>query len=115
MQRGEIWVAHLGSSTGRVPGKTRPVLILQAQALLDDGHPSTVIIPLTTRLDPDGGPLRVHISARGTLKHDADLLIDHIRSVDNRRIVRGPIACLDSAELTNVGQALIDLLTIAPA
>jgi len=112
MQRGQIWVAHLGSSAGRVPEKTRPVLIFQAQALLDNGHPSTVIIPLTTQLDPDGLPLRVRVSARDKLNHDSDLLIDHIRSVDNRRIVRGPLASLNEAELSRVDRALLDVLSI---
>ena len=47
-KRGEIRLADLNPRRGTEPGKTRPVLIVQAQALLDAGHPSTLIIPLTT-------------------------------------------------------------------
>lgn len=52
-KRGEIWLANLSPRHGTEPGKTRPVLIIQTQALLDAQHPSTVIIPLTTNLIED--------------------------------------------------------------
>lgn len=39
ISRGEIWFAKLHPGRGTEPGKTRPVLIVQAQALLDAGHP----------------------------------------------------------------------------
>ena len=37
-KRGEIWLANLNPQRGTEPGKTRPVLIVQSQALLDVGH-----------------------------------------------------------------------------
>ena len=37
MKRGEIWLADLNPRHGTEPGKARPVLIVQAQALLDAG------------------------------------------------------------------------------
>ncbi|MGD0905494.1 MAG: type II toxin-antitoxin system PemK/MazF family toxin [Terracidiphilus sp.] len=33
--RGEIWLADLSSPHGTEPGKTRPVVIIQSQALLE--------------------------------------------------------------------------------
>ena len=50
-KRGEIWLANLNPRRGTEPGKTRPVLIVQAQSLLDAVHPSTLVIPLTTNDD----------------------------------------------------------------
>ena len=47
---GEIWLANLNPRVGTEAGKTRPVLILQNQILLDATHPSTTILPLTTKL-----------------------------------------------------------------
>jgi len=41
LRRGEIWLANLNPPRGTESGKTRPVLILQAQALLDAAHPSS--------------------------------------------------------------------------
>jgi hypothetical protein len=37
--RGEVWFANLNPMRGTEPGETRPVLIVQAQALLDASHP----------------------------------------------------------------------------
>jgi mRNA-degrading endonuclease toxin of MazEF toxin-antitoxin module len=52
-RRGEVWLADLNPRRGTEPGKTRPVLVVQAQALLDAEHPSTLAVSLTTRLDDD--------------------------------------------------------------
>jgi len=73
---GEVWLANFNPGRGSEPGKVRPVLILQNQALLDSGHPSTLILPLTTNLIEDAEPLRVRIPAHGGLSKDSDLLVD---------------------------------------
>lgn len=57
-ERGAIWLANLNPRRGAEPGQTRPVLIVQSQALLAAGHPSTLIIPLTTNLIEDAEPPR---------------------------------------------------------
>ena len=111
-ERGEIWVANLGPGGGREPGKTRPVLLVQAQALITVDHPSTLIVPLTTNLIDEGEPLRVRIPASGKLRQDSDLLIDQLRAVDNRRLVRGPLTRLSAELMTRVGRAICGVLDI---
>ena len=111
-ERGEIWVAHLGPRSGRAPGKTRPVLLVQAKALLDAGHPSTIVIPLTTNLAEDAEPLRIRVPAQGKLREDSDLLIDQLRAVDNRLLVRGPLTTLPAHLMGRVGQAICEVLDI---
>lgn len=96
LKTGQIWTASLNPNKGSEPGKTRPVLILQDQALLDIEHPSTLIIPLTTKLTDDSFPLRVRVSAQHKLKEDSDLLIDQLRAIDNMRLIEGPLATLNS-------------------
>ncbi len=110
--RGEVWLADLNPRQGTEPGKTRPVLIVQAQALLDAGHPSTLIAPLTTRLVNDAEPLRIRIPATGQLRQDSDALIDQLRAIDNRRLVRGPLARLGPAALAEARQALLEVLDL---
>jgi len=95
--RGEIWLADLNPPHGTEPGKTRPVLILQSQALLDAQHPSTYIIPLTTKLVDDAEPLRLRIPPEGKRSRDSDLLMDQMRAIDNRRLMRGPLHRLPPA------------------
>ncbi len=111
--RGEIWLAELGQRRGTEPGKTRPVLIVQAQALLDAGHPSTLVIPLTTQLVEDAEPLRVRVPASGRLNRDSDLLMDQLRAIDNRRLGRGPVTRLAPALLRHVDDALREVLDLA--
>jgi mRNA-degrading endonuclease toxin of MazEF toxin-antitoxin module len=48
-ERGEIWLANLNPRRGTEPGKTRPVLIVQAQALLDAGNPPSIFMVVKLR------------------------------------------------------------------
>lgn len=113
-KRGEVWLADLNPRRGTEAGKTRPVLIVQAQALLDADHPSTLIVPLTTRLVAGAEPLRVRIRAAGSLKKDSDALIDQLRAIDNGRLVQGPLTRLPPGLLDAVGEALLAVLDLPP-
>ncbi len=71
--RGEIWLADLDPRRGTEPGKTRPVLVVQSQALLDADHPSTLVVPLTTKLVDDPTKIRVfRISGGKVIAHELD-------------------------------------------
>ena len=111
-KRGEVWLADLNPQHGTEPGKTRPVLVVQAQALLDAEHPSTLVVPLTTRLDDDAEPLRIRVPASGKLRKESDLLIDQLRAIDNHRLVDGPLTRLSPAQLQKVDQALSEILDL---
>ena len=110
--RGEVWLANLNPTRGTEPGKTRPVLIIQAQALLDADHPSTLIIPLTTTLVENAEPLRVRVAASGKLRRDSDLLIDQLRAIDNRRLVQGPMTRLTPTLMQRVDDAIKEVLDL---
>ena len=111
-KRGEVWLADLNPRRGTEPGKTRPVLIVQAQALPDAEHPSTLVVPLTTQLVNAAEPLRMRIRAAGSLKKDSDALIDQVRAIDNRRLVQGPLSRLQPKQLDALGHALLDVLEL---
>lgn len=110
--RGEIWLANLDPKRGTEPGKTRPVLVVQAQALLDAQHPSTLIIPLTTVLINGAEPLRIRVPAASRLRRTSDLLIDQLRAIDNRRLVEGPLTKLSTALMAQVHEALAEVLDL---
>ncbi len=109
-RRGEVWLADLNPRHGTEPGKTRPVLVVQAQALLDATHPSTIVVPLTTRLVTDAEPLRVRVPAAGQLLRDSELLIDQVRAIDNSRLVDGPLTQVPEELLRRVGEAMGEVL-----
>ncbi len=112
LKRGEIWLADLHPTRGTEPGKTRPVLIVQSQALLDVEHPSTLIVPLTTNLVDDAEPLRIRVPASGRLRRESDLLVDQIRAIDNRRIVKGPLTLLGRDLIAQVREAIMETLDL---
>lgn len=112
LNRGEVWLADLDPKRGTEPGKTRPVLIVQAQALLDAQHPSTLIVPLTTVLIEDAEPLRIRVSATGRLRRSSDLLIDQLRAIDNRRLVEGLLTKLSAALMVRVHEAITEVLDL---
>lgn len=84
----EIWIANLNPKIGTEAGKVRPVLIVQTD-LLNQLHPSTIICPITAQVKSDSEVLRVHLKKSiSGLKSDCDIMIDQIRAVDNRRLVK---------------------------
>jgi len=108
IKHGEVWLANLNPTRGTESGKCRPVLIVQSQALLDIEHPSTLIIPLTTKLIEDAEPLRLRIKTK--LKKDSDLLIDQIRAIDNKRLIEGPLLRCNAEFMEHVYTAIIEVM-----
>jgi mRNA interferase MazF len=88
IKRFDIWLANLEPQIGTEPGKTRPVLIIQADAL-NKYHPSTIICPITTNVQPGSDILRLHLSKKeSNMKQDCDIMIDQIRAIDNKRLIK---------------------------
>jgi len=89
MKQFEIWLADLNPQIGTEPGKTRPVLVIQTDLLNAIPHSSTLICPITTQVQPNAEILRVHLK-KGTsnLLEDCDIMIDQIRAIDNKRLLR---------------------------
>ena len=85
--RGEIWLADLNPPHGTEPRRPVPFL------LVDDAE-----------------PLRLRIPAAGKLPRHSDLLMDQMRAIDNRRLVRGPLDRLPPAAMKRVVTALFEIL-----
>ncbi len=84
----EIWIADLNPQIGTEPGKTRPVLVVQTNLLNKIPHPSTIVCPITTNIKLDSEILRVHLKkGMANLHQDCDIMIDRIRSIDNKRLI----------------------------
>ncbi len=84
----EIWIADLSPQIGTEPGKTRPVLIVQTNLLNKIPHPSTIVCPITTNIKEESEILRVHLKkGMANLRQDCDIMIDQIRSIDNKRLM----------------------------
>ena len=101
IQHGTLYLADLNPRQGTEPGKARPVLVVQSDLLNDADHPSTWILPCTTRLAGEN-LLRVPLP-RGIAGNAADceVMIDQSRSIDNRRF-RKPLGQLPRPVLNEV-------------
>ena len=92
-QYGYLYVADLNPRFGTEPGKTRPVVVVQTDAL-NRTHPSSIICPLTTKVAGFPNPLRVAVpKGVSRLGRSSDILVDQIKAIDNRRLRRrlGPL------------------------
>lgn len=104
-------MADLDPPRGTEPGKVRPVLALQTD-LLQPGHASTVVLPLTTRVFPQSRVLRVHLKkGEAGLSADSDVMVDQIRAIDNRRL-RRPLGAVSPRQLAEVERSLAIVLDL---
>ncbi len=106
MRRGEVWTANLNPSRGAEIGKIRPVLIVQADELIDAATPMVVVLPLTTRVYPEFKLWRVTVPARDRLKDACQVVVDQPRALDRARIGDGPLTALTATELAAVERSL---------
>ncbi len=85
---GTLYLADLSPRYGTEPGKVRPVLVIQSDLLNEAGHPSTWVLPCTTRLVGENA-LRVYLPGgiAGNAE-DCEVMVDQSRSIDNRRLRR---------------------------
>jgi mRNA interferase MazF len=82
---GSLYLADLNPRLGSEAGRIRPVLVVQTDLLNRAGHPSTWILPCTTRLSGEN-ILRVFLpeGIAGNLQN-CEVMIDQSRTIDNRR------------------------------
>jgi mRNA interferase MazF len=88
IRHGALYLADLNPRHGTEPGKTRPVLVLQSDLLNAAKHPSTLIVPCTTRLTGESILRVVLPRAVAGNKEACELMIDQCRAIDNRRFAR---------------------------
>lgn len=108
---GRLYLADLNPRRGTEPGKVRPVVVFQTDLLNEAGHPSTFVLPCTSRLVGES-LLRVPLP-RGIAGNDADceVMIDRGRAIDNRRL-RRRLAKLPPSLLAETKQKLRRLLDL---
>jgi mRNA interferase MazF len=111
-QQWHVYVVDLEPRVGTKPGKQRPCLAIQPTLFAASGLPSTVILPLSTRLVDDAFPLRVRL-AKGTcgLKAESDVLVDQILAWDNG-LFRQDMGELPEAMQGDVRAALREFLDV---
>ena len=105
-RRGEIRLANFNPAKGTEPGKIRPCVVIQSDFLNDANHPSTTVIPLTSRLTDNAAPLRYRLRARDQLRSASEIMLDQVRSIDNQRISPEILTLLTASELAEIEEYL---------
>ncbi|MCA9413303.1 MAG: type II toxin-antitoxin system PemK/MazF family toxin [Candidatus Omnitrophica bacterium] len=86
--RGEVYLVRFDPAEGSEIKKTRPALIVQN----DIGNrysATTIVAAITTKSDDKHYPTEVPIPApEGGLDQDSIVRLDHIRSLDKKRLIR---------------------------
>jgi mRNA interferase MazF len=85
--RGEIWLVNFDPSIGSEIQRTRPALVIQND-VGNRASPVTIVAAITTTLKRIY-PFQVHLPAgEGGLHEDSVVTLNHIRSIDRRRLVQ---------------------------
>ena len=108
--RGEIWLVNFNPvKKSNEVGKIRPALIIQNDELNLGGYPTTMVLPLTTDLIDDAEPLRYRVVKCDKLEKDSDVLVAHIRSIDNTRLIE-KLTVLSNEQMKDVKDLFDELI-----
>ncbi len=106
---GHVYLADLNPRFGTEPGKIRPVVVVQTDAL-NPYHLSTLVCPLTTQIDDQETLLRVAVpKGVSGLNAASDILVDQIKAIDNQRF-RRKLGMLPEAHLNELRHKLLLIL-----
>lgn len=84
INRGDIYYADLSPVIGSEQGGVRPVLIIQND-MGNKYSPTTIVIPITTRLSKKTLPTHIPLSTCGLAK-DSIALCEQMRTIDKARL-----------------------------
>ncbi len=97
INRGEIWFFAFAH-----PDKSRPVLVLSRQEVIDLLH-TVMVAPITSTIR--GAPSEVILGTGEGLEHDSAANLDHVQTVEKSRL-RHRIGQINPEKMRDVCQAL---------
>ena len=110
--RGHLMIVDFNPRVHTKPGKIRPAVVVQSDLVNEAGYPSTIVVPLTSRVIEDAGFLRLRIP-KGIcgLDRESDLLIGQLIAVANVSFKKdlGPLPEELFQELESRLRSLLDL------
>lgn len=112
LTRGGIYLAKLAPSKTNEVGKIRPVIILNAQAILDVVPPVIFVCPLSSQSHAAFQHLHVSVAERDNLSTKSYALIEHCRSISIKRLHFPRIAQLTTVELSLILHRLQKLVGV---
>ena len=89
IKRGHLYIVDFNPRVRTKPGKLRPALVVQSNLMNEAGYPSTIVIPMTSKLVEDPGILRFRLrKGEGALDRESDLLLGQLIAVANESFAK---------------------------
>lgn len=108
LNRGDIVTINFNPTKGSEIGKLRPSIILSEKEdneILD----TIIVIPLSTVIEPNTMPYRVHIPLRNNLLKNSDACIYEIRALSKVRI-KEKLGLLNQDEIKTIQDCLCKIV-----
>ena len=112
LTRGGVYLAKLNPTKISEVGKVRPVIILNAQNILDSIPPVVFICPLSSKSQSNFSHIHLKLFPRDNLEVESFALAEHCRSISLVRIIHPRIAQITEHELSVIFSRLQLLLDI---
>jgi mRNA interferase MazF len=110
-RRGEVYLVNFDPAIGAKIKRTRPALVLQND-IANRWSPITIVSAITSRFEEPVYPTEVLVRApEGGLEVDGVVILNQIRSIDKRRLVRR-LGMLRPERMRQVEQAILISLGI---
>jgi len=104
-RRGDVFLVNFDPVVGAEIRKTRPALILQND-IANRHSPLTIVAAITSQFEEPLYPTEVFLRAgEGGITKDSVILLNQIRSVDKRRLVRR-LGAIRSESIRRVDRSL---------
>ncbi|HJD60673.1 MAG TPA: type II toxin-antitoxin system PemK/MazF family toxin [Rickettsia endosymbiont of Columbicola hoogstraali] len=102
LTRGGVYLARLDPTKINEVGKTRPVIVLNSQIILDSIPPIVFICPLSSQSYPNFSNLHFELNIRDNLEVKSYALVEHCRAISITRIIHPRLAQITSYELKHI-------------
>jgi mRNA interferase MazF len=103
-RRGEIYLVAFDPTVGHEIKKTRPAVIIQNN-ISNQYSPITIVAAISSQFGDPPHPREVFISTGSGLSKPSAVILNQIRSVDRRRLIKR-LGAIDAATMGKVDEAL---------
>jgi len=108
--RGGVYIARLNPVKYNEIGKPRPVVILNAQNILNINPPNIFVCPLSTKSEEEFESLHFYLKHRDDMQKDSYALVEHCKSISRERIIKSNLCILTTSEIDCILEKLFILL-----
>ncbi len=108
---GDVQLADLGQPQGREAGFARPVVVVTAQLVLDQGPSVVQVVPLTSTLRGYRSEVTIEPDPGNGLEVVSAAQCQHIRAIAVERLAE-PVGTIGPEMLSRMREILADLLDL---